>query len=286
MTSAIIIIISILFISIALFFVIKKISSVSTNNVEEYEESSLTEYDKILNIENPLDSNNISNNYVEENNKINLFFSDIRLNLDKVYKKIRQYIFVSIEKHKDSQRKKQIEKEKIIRESFIKEENNDIILDKNDYTSDLDKEFLDEPKKIRSFNIENQTLDDNKKIIDISKIKGNVSETKTEFEYSDKKVDSFMEQLLEEGYFYEDISNKVSIDEDINDSYYYQYMEKRYINKIVKNPKDVTSYRKLGDLYMEVKNYKDAIESYKMVVKLKPDDIDISNKLENVKKLV
>jgi len=100
--------------------------------------------------------------------------------------------------------------------------------------------------------------------------------------YAENKVDSFVEQLLEEGYLYEDVSNKVNIDEDINDSYYYQYMEKRYINKIVKNPKDITAYRKLGDLYMEVKNYKDAIESYKMVVKLKPDDIDTKSKLEDI----
>jgi len=50
MTSAIIIIISILFISVALFFIIKKMSSVSIDGVEEYEESSLTEYDSILNI--------------------------------------------------------------------------------------------------------------------------------------------------------------------------------------------------------------------------------------------
>lgn len=288
MTSAIIIIISILFISVALFFIIKKMSSVSIDGVEEYEESSLTEYDSILNIQNPLDVSSIDNDKVvkENNNNQNKFLSSFKLSIDKFYKKIRQYIFINIEKYKDSQRRKQIEKEKMIQESFIREENENKILNEinSDDNLDLDREFLDTPNKIRSFNIENKTLDKNKEKVSKSiKTKENINnEINTEVKYAENKVDSFVEQLLEEGYLYEDVSNKVNIDEDINDSYYYQYMEKRYINKIVKNPKDITSYRKLGDLYMEVKNYKDAIESYKMVVKLKPDDIDTKSKLEDI----
>lgn len=285
MTSAIFIIISILCISVALFFIIKKMSSVSKNNVEEYEESSLTEYGNILNIENPLESNTQDDSKIVKEGNINVIFTKILSIKDSIYKNIRSQIFINIEKYKDSRRKKQIDKERIIRASFLESENNQKLLD-TDENFDLDNEFLDNPNKIRAFNV-------NKESVDIKKTKSsrNIAINQLDQEikkdnHADNKVDSFVEQLLEEGYFYEDVPNKVNLDEEISDSYYYKYMEKRYINKIVKNPRDITSYRKLGDLYLEVKNYTDAIESYKMVLKLKPDDLEIKTKLNNINQTV
>jgi len=292
MTSAIIIIISILFISVALFFVIKKMAAVSKDSLEEYEESSLIEYDSILNMKDPLEVSSVNNSKMDKNNVINSIFLKFKLILGGFYKNLRSQIFINLEKYKDSQRKKQIEREKVIREAFIKEENkvrleNNLSKEHQDENIDLDNEFLEKPNKTKSFVVEESKKNLNNNIVEIEeKIEFSSTQEFKEVNYPENKVDSFVEQLLEESYFEEDIPNRVLMNEDVNDSYYYKYMEKRYINKIVKNPRDITAYRKLGDLYYEMKNYTDSIESYKMVLKLKPEDIAIKNKLKKIQDLL
>lgn len=84
-----------------------------------------------------------------------------------------------------------------------------------------------------------------------------------------KKADSFVKGLMDDDAFH---SPQGDAEDAISDNYYYTYMEKRYIKKIVSNPKDVEVYRKLGDLYLEMENYTDAQASFEQVLRLKPAD--------------
>ncbi len=96
------------------------------------------------------------------------------------------------------------------------------------------------------------------------------------------KATDFVEQLLSEVDAISDVNS-----DDISDTYYYEYMEKRYIDRIIANSKDIEAYKKLGDLYVDMRNYNDALESFQYVLKLKPNDTlasrrvkDISNRLK------
>lgn len=62
-------------------------------------------------------------------------------------------------------------------------------------------------------------------------------------------------------------------------------LEKKIINKISQNPKDIENYRQLGELYIKMKNYQDAQEAYKFILKVSPRDIDSKRKLEKIKLL-
>lgn len=64
-----------------------------------------------------------------------------------------------------------------------------------------------------------------------------------------------------------------------------QILEKKIIQKIANNPRDMENYRNLGDLYIKMKNFVDAEESYKQVLKLAPRDMDAKRKLEKIKLL-
>lgn len=61
--------------------------------------------------------------------------------------------------------------------------------------------------------------------------------------------------------------------------------EKKYIDLITQNPKDTEAYRVLGYIYLKQKNYSDARACFRQVLKLKPEDEEIKNKLEEIKGL-
>ncbi len=61
--------------------------------------------------------------------------------------------------------------------------------------------------------------------------------------------------------------------------------EKKYIDRIAENHKDVDAYRALGFLYLNQKNYSDARACFRRVLKLKPDDQEVKNKLNEIKGL-
>jgi tetratricopeptide (TPR) repeat protein len=84
-----------------------------------------------------------------------------------------------------------------------------------------------------------------------------------------KKAENFIQGLMGEDHLNQFARGT---EDAISDNYYYTYMEKRYIKKIVSNPKDVEVYRKLGDLYIEMKNTQDAKASFEQVLRLKPGD--------------
>lgn len=58
--------------------------------------------------------------------------------------------------------------------------------------------------------------------------------------------------------------------------------EDALIHRIAENPKDIEAYRELGDYYMAVGNIKDAKDSFKMVLKLRPRDLKAKSSLRGI----
>lgn len=61
--------------------------------------------------------------------------------------------------------------------------------------------------------------------------------------------------------------------------------EKKYIDAIAENPKDVESYRALCDIYFNQQSYSDARACFRQVLKLDPADEETKAKLESIKGL-
>ncbi len=51
-------------------------------------------------------------------------------------------------------------------------------------------------------------------------------------------------------------------------------VEKKCINIIALDHKNIEAYKKLGEVYLEQKNYENAYETFKHILKLNPDDIE------------
>lgn len=58
--------------------------------------------------------------------------------------------------------------------------------------------------------------------------------------------------------------------------------EAALIYRIAENPKDLEAYHELGDYYMGIGNIKDAKESFKMVLKLRPRDLKAKSSLREI----
>ena len=58
--------------------------------------------------------------------------------------------------------------------------------------------------------------------------------------------------------------------------------EAALIYRIAENPRDIEAYRELGDYYLGVGNIKDAKESFKMVLKLRPRDLKAKSCLREI----
>jgi len=58
--------------------------------------------------------------------------------------------------------------------------------------------------------------------------------------------------------------------------------EEALIFRIAENPKDIEAYRELGEYYLAIGNIKDAKESFKMVLKLRPRDIKAKSSLREI----
>lgn len=71
-----------------------------------------------------------------------------------------------------------------------------------------------------------------------------------------------------------DIDDELGVDRKI--------LEKKLIQKIVKSPKQIENYRQLGELYIKVENYIEAVECYKQILKIYPRDVDSKRKLEKI----
>jgi hypothetical protein len=58
--------------------------------------------------------------------------------------------------------------------------------------------------------------------------------------------------------------------------------EAALIYRIAENPKDLEAYGEIGDYYMGIGNIKDAKESFKMVLKLRPRDLKAKSSLREI----
>ncbi|MFA5871256.1 MAG: hypothetical protein WC858_00895 [Parcubacteria group bacterium] len=58
--------------------------------------------------------------------------------------------------------------------------------------------------------------------------------------------------------------------------------EEALIFRIAENPKDIEAYRELGDYYLATGNIKDAKDSFKMVLKLRPRDLKAKSSLREI----
>ncbi len=60
--------------------------------------------------------------------------------------------------------------------------------------------------------------------------------------------------------------------------------EHKLILEIATNPKDVGLYKKLGNIYMKMEEWHDAVESFKKAVELDPEDEAVKTKLQRATK--
>jgi tetratricopeptide (TPR) repeat protein len=58
--------------------------------------------------------------------------------------------------------------------------------------------------------------------------------------------------------------------------------EEALIHRIAENPKDMEAYREIGDYYLSIGNIKDAKESFKMVLRLRPRDLKAKSSLKEI----
>lgn len=58
--------------------------------------------------------------------------------------------------------------------------------------------------------------------------------------------------------------------------------EEALIHRIAENPKDVEAYREIGDYYLAIGNIRDAKDSFKMVLMLRPRDLKAKSSLREI----
>jgi len=116
----------------------------------------------------------------------------------------------------------------------------------------------------------------NKKIFEA---KGNQQEKKIIPEIEIKKV--YEEEEVEVKPM---LSEKITIPESMVDNK--SKFEEALIERIAVNPKDMEAYERLGEYYMETKNYIDAKECFKQVLKLNPSNRNIKYKIRRLEYLL
>ena len=251
MTTAIIIVILIIVLSIGLFFIIKKFSHVNSAEPEIYvDEGSVTDFNRISQQpEENFSNENLSNSRLES------IRAGFALTLSRIYKFLQnqiQKISQLGEVYREKQKEKRKKREQEIQEAIKRDQEAlELELTRKASTYEADTSVFESATKNTEPEIE-------KKIV----------ETKEEIN-SDTKASDFVEQLLSES---DAIVEAYPPVDDVSDTYYYEYMEKRYVDRIVANSRDIEAYKKLGELYVDMKNYPDALEAFTYVVKLKPND--------------
>lgn len=58
--------------------------------------------------------------------------------------------------------------------------------------------------------------------------------------------------------------------------------EDALIHRIAENPKDMEAYREIGEYYLSIGNIKDAKDSFKMVLRLRPRDLKAKSSLKEI----
>jgi len=78
------------------------------------------------------------------------------------------------------------------------------------------------------------------------------------------------------------ISKKVVKPQKIKENQF----EKKLINKIAANPKDIKAYKQLGEYYMKIKSWNYAKECFKQIIKLNPGNINARIKIRKLERLL
>jgi tetratricopeptide (TPR) repeat protein len=255
---ALTIIVSVLVLSIALFLIIKKISNVQDIPEHSYEEeSSIIDFESISqdishNNDSPIeDEYSIPQKTSFSFEKLKIHKTILMSNIALYIQKILARVKTLYTQYQQTQQEKRKQQEQAIQDAIKADQ---IALEQEE------KMLISEGKDTSVFEVE-------------SPVENNTTDHKNE-----TKANSFVNQLLSEDTTQEDIITST----DITDTYYYTYMEKRYISRIVASPRDVEAYKKLGELYVEMKNYPDALESFKCVMKLKPTDTLAARRIKDL----
>jgi len=95
---------------------------------------------------------------------------------------------------------------------------------------------------------------------------------------SDEAVEQKADEL-------ETVLNSVFLAEPASENPEVSEEEKKYIDIIAADHKNADAYRALGFIYLNQKNYSDARACFRRVMKLKPEDQEVKNKLEEIKGL-
>lgn len=74
-----------------------------------------------------------------------------------------------------------------------------------------------------------------------------------------------------------DVDDELGVDRKI--------LEKKILQKISKEPKNIEHYRQLGELYIKMGSFEDATDTYKFILKVAPRDADSKRKIEKIKLL-
>jgi tetratricopeptide (TPR) repeat protein len=109
-----------------------------------------------------------------------------------------------------------------------------------------------------------------------------------EEEFSDGivKIEEYEKTPVKESFLINEVvrtDKSKDIDEEIGVDR--QILEKKLINKIVNNPKQVENYRQLGELYIKMENFSEASECYQQILRIKMRDVDAKRKIEKIKLL-
>ena len=265
MPTAIIIVILIVVLSIGLFSLIKKLANATNTEPEIYpEEGAITDFNAI----NQKSQQIIDEDIIKKSStraKIAIIISQLYAILNKQIANLKQ---IQV-KYQQRKAKKIKQKEQAIQDAIrLDQESQDLEAKHQDK---LENDNID----TSYFEIETTTIVSEKPILETKTQDSASSEVEVNPE---TKATDFVEQLLSEV----DTISGAATDEDISDTYYYEYMEKRYIDRIVANSRDIEAYKKLGDLYVDMRNYKDALEAFEYVLKLKPNDTIASRRVKDI----
>jgi tetratricopeptide (TPR) repeat protein len=245
MTTAIIIVILILVLSVILFFVIKQFSYVDHSDSDIYsEEGSITDFNSLKqeSKDSMVEEITLTNSRIESiKARLTILFGQIYRGFTSRISKFSKLVDVYKQGKANSIKKREQEIQDAIKK---------------------DQEYL-ESQSPDSDSISYYNADTSK----FEAEDGTVMSSKNE--KNNSKATDFVAKLLSE---VDAVTDLTTQDTDVSDTYYYEYMEKRYIDRIVANSKDVEAYKKLGALYVDIKNYKDALESFRYVLKIKPND--------------
>jgi hypothetical protein len=99
----------------------------------------------------------------------------------------------------------------------------------------------------------------------------------TEADYRSNNNDNLIREVVPVTKKEIDIDDEIGVDRSI--------LEKKIVQKIANNPKDMENYRELGELYIKMKSFSDAEECYKQILRVYLRDVDAKRKLEKIKLL-